>query len=131
MRHVPPGSDVPGPAWAPHALIVGAVAVAYANALGTGFQFDDFNVIVDEPRVRTVAAWWASMPGIRPLLKLTYALNFTIGSAPIGFHAVNVAIHAVSSCLVFALLAVDYHRYAPRIWSGQCARRHQRGGAGA
>lgn len=34
------------------------------------------------------------MPGIRPLLKLSYALNHASGFGVVGFHAVNVAIHA-------------------------------------
>ena len=53
--------------------LLGAVAAAWATSFAGTFQFDDWNVIVDEPRVASPAAWWASMPGIRPLLKLTYA----------------------------------------------------------
>jgi hypothetical protein len=90
---------------APFALIVAAVTAAYANALHASFQFDDWNVIVDEPRVHGLAAWWQSMPGIRPLLKLSYALNYAIAAGPAGYRAVNVAIHAANACLIFALLA--------------------------
>ena len=57
--------------------------------------------------VRTLAAWWASMPGIRPLLKLSYALNFSLGSGPAGFHALNIPIHAANAGLVFALFALS------------------------
>ena len=89
----------------PYALIAAAVAAAYANALGAAFQFDDWNVIVHEPKVHGLAAWWASMPGIRPLLKLSYALNWAVSPSPMGFHLVNVAIHAANGCLVYALLA--------------------------
>lgn len=87
-----------------YALIVGAVAVAYANALTATFQFDDWNVIVNQAKVHGLAAWWASMPGIRPLLKLSYALNWAVSPAAFGFHLVNVAIHAANACLVYALL---------------------------
>jgi hypothetical protein len=86
-------------------VIAAAVLAAYANALGAGFQFDDWNVIVDEPRVGGLAAWWAAMPGIRPLLKLSYALNNAAGRGAAGFHAVNVAIHLANSWLVFVLFA--------------------------
>jgi protein O-mannosyl-transferase len=89
----------------PYALIAAAVAAAYANATGAAFQFDDWNVIVNEPKVHGLAAWWASMPGIRPLLKLSYALNWAISPSPLGFHLVNVAIHAANACLVHALVA--------------------------
>ena len=47
-------------------LVVAAVAAAYANALGASFQFDDWNVVVRDARVQSLAAWWHSMPGIRP-----------------------------------------------------------------
>jgi tetratricopeptide (TPR) repeat protein len=90
--------------WAPIAVMVAAVAAAYANALGAGFQFDDWNVIVDEPRVQSLAAWWASMPAIRPLLKLSYACNNSLGFGPAGFHLINIAIHATNSVLAFLLL---------------------------
>ncbi len=64
----------------------------------------DHRVIVDNPRVHDWAAWWASMPGIRPLLKASYTLSWTMGGgAPLAFHAFNVACHAASACLVFAL----------------------------
>lgn len=85
------------------AVVLVAVAAAYANAIGAAFQFDDWNVIVDEPRVASLAAWWGSMPGIRPLLKLTYAFGNASGMGAPGFHAVNVAIHAANAALVFFL----------------------------
>jgi len=105
---MPPASRAdgdPSSPWIPYAVITVAVLAAYANALGAGFQFDDWNVIVDQPRVAGLAAWWASMPGIRPLLKLTYALNNAAGWGVAGFHAVNVTIHLANAWLVFALFA--------------------------
>lgn len=81
------------------------MAAAYANAIAASFQFDDWNVIVDRAQVHSIAAWWGSMPGMRPLLKLSYALTYSMSSGPILFHLENVAIHAVNACLVFALLA--------------------------
>ncbi|MCE5247392.1 hypothetical protein LLG88_10815 [bacterium] len=86
------------------ALLGVAVLAAYANALGASFQFDDWAVIVDERRVASLSAFWASMPGIRPVLKLSYALGNEAGIGAFGFHAVNVAIHLGAALLVFALL---------------------------
>jgi hypothetical protein len=86
------------------ALVLLAVAAAYANALAGAFQFDDWNVVAGDPRVRSLAAWWGAMPGIRPLLKLTYAANHASGLGVAGFHAVNVAVHAASALLALALL---------------------------
>jgi len=81
--------------------LVLAVGVAYANAFGASFQFDDWDVVVRDPRVQGIGAWWDAMPGIRPLLKLSYALGHASGTGVVGFHAVNVAIHAANAVLVF------------------------------
>ena len=86
------------------AILVIAVLLAYFNALGGAFQFDDYNVIVNNPAVHSFAAWADSMPGIRPLLKFSYALNWTLNAAPFGFHLFNVVIHAINAVLVFRLL---------------------------
>lgn len=83
--------------------LLAATALAYANALTAGFQFDDFNVIVDNPAVHSLTAWWAGMPGIRPLLKLSYALNWLADPGPAGFHAVNLLLHLVNVTLVWRL----------------------------
>ncbi len=90
--------------WWPPFLVVLFVAVGYANALQASFQFDDWDVIVRDPRVRDVMAWWSGMPGMRPLLKLSYALNHASGAGVAGFHAVNVAIHAGNGLLILWLI---------------------------
>ena len=94
-------------------LLALAVVLAYANAPGGSFQFDDWNVIVREPRVQSLVAWWGSMPGIRPLLKLTYAVNHATGLGAPGFHVVNIAVHLVNSLLVFGVLRRWPGEYAP------------------
>lgn len=81
-----------------------AIFLLWWPALGASFQFDDWNVIVNEPRVHSLAAWWQSMPGIRPLLKLSYALNFAMDADPTGFRVVNILTHALSATLVGSLL---------------------------
>ncbi|HEY5760045.1 MAG TPA: glycosyltransferase family 39 protein [Steroidobacter sp.] len=81
-----------------------AILLVWWPSLSASFQFDDWNVIVNEPRVHSLSAWWQSMPGIRPLLKLSYALNLTIDSTPTGFRVVNILIHAFSATLVWSLL---------------------------
>jgi tetratricopeptide (TPR) repeat protein len=87
-----------------------AIIAVWCPSLPASFQFDDWNVIVDESRVHSLTAWWASMPGIRPLLKLSYALNYSISAEPLGFRVGNVAIHALSALLVGWLLRVRGHR---------------------
>jgi len=92
-----------GESTAPAILAIAALA-AYCNAPGGVFQFDDYNVIVNNPAVHSLAAWFDSMPGIRPLLKFSYALNWTLHPGPLGFHLVNVLVHAVNAVLVYGLL---------------------------
>lgn len=92
-------------------LLLTAILVAYANAFGGSFQFDDFNVIVRQPAVHSLAAWWESMPGIRPLLKLSYTLSWMAGGGgTIAFHAVNVALHAANVLLVWVVLREVWRR---------------------
>jgi hypothetical protein len=82
-------------------LLVGAT---YANTLVAGFQFDDFRVIVDNPAVHSLRSWWRAAPhGIRPLLNLSYALNWSLAPYPASFHLVNGLIHAVNVLLVHRL----------------------------
>jgi tetratricopeptide (TPR) repeat protein len=89
----------------PASLLLLAALAAYAGAFGGSFQFDDFNVIVRQPAVHSLAAWWDSMPGIRPLLKLSYALSWTAGGgSTIAFHVLNIALHAANVLLVAAVL---------------------------
>lgn len=87
------------------ALLLAAVALAYLNAFRGDFQFDDYNVIVLNDAVHSVGGWLDSMPGIRPLLKLSYALSWSAGWGAPGFHLVNIACHAASALLVLQLAA--------------------------
>lgn len=100
----------PFPWWLP-----AAAALAYLNALEAAFQFDDYRVIVDNPKAHGLDAWWAAMPGIRPLLKLSYALNWSVSPAAFGFHAVNVLLHLANVALVWRLSA---HFPLPSAWQG-------------
>ena len=86
-------------------LGIALLAVAtYLPSLRAGFQFDDWSVIVFNDRVGSLAAWATSMPGIRPLLKLTYAVNNELSLLPSGFRSVNIALHAINTLLVYILL---------------------------
>jgi hypothetical protein len=84
-------------------LLCVATLLAYANSFMAVPQFDDYAVIIDEPRVASLQAWRESMPGIRPLLKLSYALNGSVGGLT-GFRLVNLLIHLGCVLLVWSLL---------------------------
>lgn len=85
-------------------LLAGAVLAAWLPSLDASFQFDDLNVIVADARVQSLGAWLHSLPAIRPLLRLSYALNHALGDGPAGFRLVNVLVHAANACLVLLLL---------------------------
>lgn len=81
-----------------------AAAAAHLPSLGGAFQFDDYNVIVNEPAIRSGPALLAALAGgVRPLLKASYALNWALGPGPAGFHAFNIAVHALNAALVYGI----------------------------
>lgn len=87
-------------------LLAAVVLVAYLNAFEGTWQFDDFRAILGAPSLGSVSAWWQALPGIRPILKFSYALNLTLPEAwrLAGFHAVNISLHLINALLVFALM---------------------------
>ncbi len=84
-------------------LLVAAVVLVYGNSLAAPFQFDDWWLIVGNPNVDGLAGWWRGMPGIRPLLKLSYAINATLSHEPAGYRAFDIAVHAGNAVLVWLL----------------------------
>ncbi len=85
-------------------LLAVAVCAVYFNSLWADFQFDDYKVIVDNPRVHSWQAWLEGLGlGIRPILKFTYTLNWTSGLGVTGFHLTNMVIHLCNVLLVFVL----------------------------
>lgn len=78
--------------------------LAYGAILNGSFQFDDFNVIVDEARVHSLGAWLQGAAGLRPLLKLSYTLNWIAGAGAAGFLAVNLALHLANTWMVHRIL---------------------------
>ncbi|MDP2964114.1 MAG: tetratricopeptide repeat protein [Sulfurimicrobium sp.] len=86
------------------AILLLLALAAYGNSFHAAFQFDDYNVIVNNPNVHSLTAWWQHIVGIRPLLKLSYTLNWISGLGVSGFHAVNFIIHGSNAALVYLLL---------------------------
>ncbi len=94
-------------------LPAAAVLAVYVNAFWGAFQFDDYNVIVDNTAVHSFSAWLAGLfSGIRPFLKLTYALNWTSGWGLFGFHLFNVTVHAANAVLIYLLSRRLFERYS-------------------
>lgn len=86
------------------AVLLLLALAAYSNSFNAAFQFDDYNVIVDNANVHSLAAWWRHVVGIRPLLKLSYTLNWVSGLGASGYHIVNFALHCVNAVLAYWLL---------------------------
>ncbi len=102
-----------GRAWA---LVLFVALTAYANSLGNGFAYDD-NLMVALNPVVTEGQWdeallgpyWRSAREGSGLYRPVTVASFTTGWAiwrgsPLGFHVVNVILHALASLLVLALL---------------------------
>jgi tetratricopeptide (TPR) repeat protein len=84
------------------ASFVIALAV-FAPALNGTFIFDDFHLPFADPHAAEMPArFWIG--GVRPALIATYWLNFLIsGTNPLGYHVVNVFLHAVTSVVIFLI----------------------------
>jgi hypothetical protein len=76
-------------------------ALAWLPSLAGVFQFDDYNVIVNEPAVHSWQAFFDRASGVRPLLKASYTLNWTLGLGAVGFHLFNIAVHVVNVLLAY------------------------------
>jgi len=86
------------------AIVAAAAVLAYLNSFQGAFQLDDYKVVLSDPAVRSWAGWWSDLGrGIRPLLKLSYALNWATGMGLFGFHLANLLIHLGNSILVLLL----------------------------
>ena len=95
------------------ALLAVLAALAYGPSLAAPFQFDDWWSIAGEQRVHSLAAWWQALPGIRPLLKLSYALNMMLSPAPWGLRLVNVGAHVANALMLWWLVREWLPRLAP------------------
>lgn len=102
--------------------LVLAVGVAcMLPGLGNSFTYDDLPLVRDNPRLTNLcdfravwlSNWWAAPgesrdqnairdPLYRPFTIFTLALNYaTTGLRPVGFHATNIALHALACLLVY------------------------------
>jgi tetratricopeptide (TPR) repeat protein len=100
--------------WA--AAVAVLAVVVYLNAFGNGFVLDDVRLIRDNVRIRSLAnvpqffasSYWGAEGAqalYRPLVLATYAVNYALdGLSTGGYMAVNVALHAGVSLLLFALI---------------------------
>jgi len=95
------------------ALVLAAVAVAiYANSFAVPLLYDDDAAIANNTSIRRLAAIGGifSPPqntgvGGRPLLNLSFALNYAFGgTAVFGYHLVNLLIHVLAAWTLYGLV---------------------------
>jgi tetratricopeptide (TPR) repeat protein len=100
------------PAFAPWIVLIVA-ALAYAQALFGTFVWDDVLIIVDYPFYRDSNLIWGALfkpfvlapDYLRPLVLLGFYIDFSLwGFNAGGFHLTNIALHALTSALAFALM---------------------------
>lgn len=100
--------------WRDSGILIIAVLAAYLNAFCGSFQFDDFNVILGDPAVHSFPAWLADLRhGVRPLLKLSYLLNWVSGAGLFGFHLFNICVHAANALLIYLLSREFFEKSSP------------------
>ncbi|MFA5059151.1 MAG: tetratricopeptide repeat protein [Candidatus Omnitrophota bacterium] len=83
--------------------------LAYSNSLHSGFQFDDYKIIVENPPVHHLEnpQWVWRFDPTRFLPHLTFAFNFFIGKLNVfSFHLVNLILHIICSILVFHFVGI-------------------------
>lgn len=108
-----PASPLLRPA-AGRSAVVLLAAAAYANSLGTSFHFDDHAAILENPLLRDLSVAcnpWRLHGLLGPpafasyLARLvgnaSFALDLAVhGPTPLGFHVVNLAVHAAAALLL-------------------------------
>lgn len=88
------------------------VVVPYMNSLDNPFIWDDSHAIVDNPTIRSLWPLWGPLqPPVetpvssRPLVNLSFALNYAVHGLDVrGYHLVNLGLHLLTACLLFAIV---------------------------
>jgi protein O-mannosyl-transferase len=106
---VPSASSPVSASWRPAVwLYLGIFAIIlclYSPALNGHFIFDDLSLPFCKPIRHAPLSAWISNSGVRPILMISYWLNYRIsGDNPFSYHFVNLVIHFVNSALVFLVL---------------------------
>ncbi|MFN8178648.1 MAG: tetratricopeptide repeat protein [bacterium] len=99
-------------------IVAGLAILTYAGSLRADFTLDDVEIVRDDPRLDSLGNlpqlfaddYWGHVRyadhGLyRPTTLATFALERALhGPKPIGYHAVNLALHALASVGLLALL---------------------------
>jgi len=87
------------------------VLIAYVPVYWAGFIWDDADHVTSNPTLRSLHGLWqiwtvpTSLPQWYPLVHTTFWLEYHLWAAnPLGFHIVNVFLHAAGAVLLWRLL---------------------------
>jgi hypothetical protein len=100
------GGDPPIPAHVLVTAVILGVLAVYGISLGSLFHLDDYNLFLS-PAVTSPSGWWHVWTPLqtRPLTYFTFWLNYQFGGqSPAGYHAVNLALHALAVWLLYSVL---------------------------
>lgn len=97
-----------GVSWLRRGPVVAAsvALLVYLPSLGGGFLYDDVHVVVGNRAIRDLTAIGTILryEPSRPLLVLTWALNYAVGGLrPWSYHLVSVLIHAGNAAFIASL----------------------------
>ena len=117
---MPPSGEMPAPTWSRRARFLAGAGIAlaalaaYQNCFRAPFVFDDEGAVIRNVTIRdlrhlgtVLAAQTGNGSGVRsrPLVNLSLAVNYALGGTEVpGYHAFNLAVHALCALLLFALL---------------------------
>ena len=83
--------------------------LVYLNSLHGAFVFDEYDWIINNPRIRHLWPPWAALFGgdsaSRPLVSYSFAINYWIsGLDPWSYHALNVLIHIIAALALYGIV---------------------------
>jgi Flp pilus assembly protein TadD len=100
------------PPWALALMLVTLAVLAHGSSVRNGFIWDDDFYVTDNQTLRSPAGLreiWIeprATPQYYPLVHTSYWIEYRLwGLHPAGYHAVNVAIHAASSVVLWGVLS--------------------------
>ena len=90
-------------------IIVVAALAAYHNSFSGPLFAEDYSAIINNPSIRQWGSALSPPPGStiggRPLLNLTFALNYAFGGMDVwGYHAFNLFVHTLAGLTLFGIV---------------------------